>query len=96
MRWSGHPNLRRRPHAPNAGRGRLQAAVRRAFIAAGGEPVPSSVFYDWSYPGRNRLSQLHRHAVWRVLVKVADPIGRVPPYGAWLWRLKPGVLDLDD
>jgi hypothetical protein len=46
------------------------------------------VFYDWSYPGRNRLSQLHRHAVWRVLVKVADPIGRVPPYGAWLWRLK--------
>jgi hypothetical protein len=27
--WASHPNLRLRPHAPNAGRGRLQVQVRR-------------------------------------------------------------------
>jgi hypothetical protein len=32
----------------------------------------------------------HRYSVWRILVTIADPIGRVPPYGAWLWRLRTG------
>jgi hypothetical protein len=26
--------------------------------------------------------------IWRVLMTMADPVKRVPPYGAWLWRLR--------
>jgi hypothetical protein len=33
-------------------------------------------------------SQLRRHGVWRILMSIADPICKVPPHGAWLWRLK--------
>jgi site-specific recombinase XerD len=29
MKWAGYPNLRRRPHSPNKGRGKLQVAIRR-------------------------------------------------------------------
>jgi hypothetical protein len=31
----------------------------------------------------------HRYSVWRILVTIADPIGRVPPYGAWLGGCAP-------
>jgi hypothetical protein len=31
--------------------------------------------------------------VRRGLDRVADRLRRVPPYGAWLWRLKPRVCD---
>jgi hypothetical protein len=33
---------------------------------------------------RHLLTQAHRHSARRV----ADPIERVPPRGAWLWRLR--------
>ena len=33
--WSDYPNLRLRPYAPNAGRGRLQRQIRRAFQVHG-------------------------------------------------------------
>jgi hypothetical protein len=29
----------------------------------------------------------------RTLAKVAERVTRVPPKGAWLWRLKDGVCD---
>ena len=88
--WQQFPNLRRRPPRPAAGRGRLQVAVRRVFIASDGEPVPSSVFYDWCRgSGQRRLSQLCRHSIWRILVKVAVPIGRARlPGNPVLWKLK--------
>jgi hypothetical protein len=35
-----------------------------------------------------RQRRRHRYSVWRILREIADPIERVPPYGAWLWRLK--------
>jgi hypothetical protein len=85
-----YPNLRLRPPAPNKGRGRLQRQVRRAFVACG-PVVSSSAVYDWCYARGRRLTQRRRHSVWRLLVTMADPIRRVPPYGAWLWRLREPV-----
>jgi hypothetical protein len=93
MTWDDHPNLRLRPHAPSRGRGRLQVQVRRAFLVHG-PVVSSSALYDWCYPRRRRLTQRRRHSVWRILVTIADPIGRVPPHGAWLWRLRTDRLGI--
>jgi hypothetical protein len=39
--------LRFRPRAPAACSGRLQRQIRRAFLAADGEPLSSSRIYDW-------------------------------------------------
>jgi hypothetical protein len=86
--WSTYPNLRRRPHAPNLGRGRLQRQVRRA-LAVGGAELTSSQVYDWCYARRRRLNQRKRHSVWRILRQIAEPIGRADTIGRpWLWRLK--------
>jgi hypothetical protein len=81
------PNLQRRPAKPALGNGRIQRAVRRAFYF--GSEVTSSDIYDWVYPRRRHLlTQAHRHSARRVLMTMADPVERVPPYGAWLWRLR--------
>jgi hypothetical protein len=87
MKWADHPNLRLRPPAPNKGGGRLQRQIARAFMA-GGRELTSSQIYDWCFSQRRRTTTLKRYMVWRVLRKVADPVRRVPPYGAWLWRLR--------
>jgi hypothetical protein len=85
--WSAHPNLRLRPRAPAAGRGRLQVQIRRALAC--NEIVSSSQVYDWCYARRRRLNQRKIHSVWRILRVIADPIGRAPTIGRpWLWRLK--------
>ena len=87
-KWLGHPNLQRRPHAPHAGRGRLQRQIRRAFMAGGNE-LTSSQVYDWAYSRhRSHLSEAVRWSVHRILLEIADRVRRVPPHGAWLWRLK--------
>ena len=87
-KWDGHPNLRRRPPAPAAGRGRMQVAIRRAFIVHG-PVVSSSRVYDWVFARKRKLSQLRRHGVWRILREIADQVGRAPTIGRpWLWRLK--------
>jgi hypothetical protein len=90
--WESYPNLQRRPHAPNAGRGRLQVQIRRAF-AVGGAELTSSQVYDWAYlRHRSHLSEAVRWSVHRILRQLADRVRRVPPHGAWLWRLKtPGT-----
>jgi hypothetical protein len=88
MKWSGHPNLRLRPHSPAKGRGRMQQQVRRAFIVHG-PVVSSSQVYDWVFPRNRKLSQLRRHGVWRILSAIAEPVGRVSTPGRpWLWRLR--------
>jgi hypothetical protein len=75
------PNLQRRPAKPALGNGRIQRAVRRAFYF--GSEVTSSDIYDWVYPRRRHLlTQAHRHSARRVLMTMADPVERVPPYGA--------------
>jgi hypothetical protein len=94
MKWRGHPNLQHRPHAPARGRGRLQVQIRRAFVAAGVDTLPASAVYDWCYAKRRlmhgkRLTLPHRHSVWRILVTIADPVGRGTSIGRpILWRLR--------
>jgi hypothetical protein len=89
--WITHPNLQRRPHAPNAGRGRLQVQIRRAFV--GHRLLSSSQVYDWAYTRhrayRRPMSEAVRWSVHRILRQIAEPIGRAPTIGRpWLWRLK--------
>jgi hypothetical protein len=88
MKWPRHPNLRRRPHSPNKGRGRLQLQVRRVFAACG-PVVSSSQVYDWCFAHKRKVSQLRRHGVWRILQAVAERVGRAETIGRpWLWRLR--------
>ena len=49
--WAAHPNLQRWPHAPAAGRGRLQVQIRLAFV--GHRLLSSSQVYD-SAPNNRR------------------------------------------
>ena len=86
-----YPNLLRRPHAPNAGRGRLQVQIRRAFAAR--EVLTSSEIYDSCYAKRRMLGQQidrpYRWSALRILRTIADPIGRAETIGRpVLWRLK--------
>jgi hypothetical protein len=89
--WNHYPNLRNRPHAPAAGRGRLQRQIARCFVVFGPE-VTSSRLYDWCYMRRAR----HPHSVWRIVRTIADQIGRTPTIGRpWIWRIKtPGADSL--
>jgi hypothetical protein len=72
----------------------LQRQVQRALIVAGSSEVSSTVFYDWCYARRRLLekrplTQAHRHSVRRVLMAVAEPIGRAKTTGRpILWRLR--------
>jgi hypothetical protein len=88
--WSRYPNLRLRPFAPARNAGRLQRQVKRAFI--GHESLTSTEVYDWTY-ARHRargqhIKQRHRHSVYRILRQIAEPVRKVPPHNAWLWRLR--------
>jgi hypothetical protein len=94
MTWEHHPNLRRRPSTPAAGRGSIQRAIRRAFVASGADALPSSVIYDRAYV-RRRLGRcktlpagVYSRAL-RTLRTMADPIGRGSGSARpILWRLK--------
>src|SRR5262249_51030965 len=48
-KWPHHPNLRKKPHAPSKGRGPVQRAIRRVFMASGAEVLDSSVIYEWAH-----------------------------------------------
>jgi hypothetical protein len=93
MKWEHHRNLHLRPHAPARDRGRLQVQIRRAFMVHG-PVVSSSSIYDWCYARRRLmlgkpLTLPHRYSVWRILVTMADPIGRgTGSARPTLWRLR--------
>jgi hypothetical protein len=88
MKWNHYPNLAKRPHAPNEGRGRLQRQVRRALIVHG-PLVTTSQLLDWAYARKRRRPTGWDHSkVMRIAAEHCDPIGRVPPYGAILWRVR--------
>ena len=89
-KWSQFPNLRRRPPAPNKGHGRLQAAVKRAFVIGNGITT-SSVVYDLAFVRRpaRRLSHGNRRWIWIYLSRIADPIRRASTPGRpWVWKLR--------
>src|SRR5262244_3584082 len=93
MKWAHHPNLRKRPRTPSKGRGSVQRAIRRAFAASGTEALTSSAIYDWAHIrrrlGRRKSMPFGVYSrTLRTLRAMCDPVKRVPPHGAWLWRLR--------
>jgi hypothetical protein len=93
MKWEHYPNLRRRPPTPSKGRGPIQVRIRRAFIASGAEVLSSSAIYEWTHTRRRlgRRKTLPNGIYWgtlQALHAMCEPVKRVPPYGAWLWRLR--------
>ena len=95
MRRESLRNLRRKPLAPAAGRGAIQRAIRRAFIASGSEALPSSSIYDRAYV-RRRLGRykalpagIYSRAL-RTLRTMCDPVGRSNSVSGApiLWRLR--------
>ena len=87
MKWSGHPNLARRPHAPNKGRGRLQRQVQRALLVHG-PLVTTSQLLDWAYPRNRRRPSWDHTKVRRIVAEHCDRIERGRTRGRWLWRLR--------
>jgi hypothetical protein len=91
MRKESLRNLRRRPLTPAKGRGRVQVRIRRAFIASAAETLTSSEIYNWAHV-RRRLGRRKTlpdgiySRTLRTLRVMCEPIERVPPHGAWLWR----------
>jgi hypothetical protein len=93
MKWPHHRNLRNRPPTPSKGRGPVQLRIRRAFIASGAEALSSTQIYDWTHSRRrqSRRKKLPFGVYWRTLKTLramCDPVERVPPHVAWLWRLR--------
>ena len=93
MKWPHHRNLRNRPPTPSKGRGPVKVRIRRAFIASGAEVLSSTQIYDWTHSRRrqSRRKKLPFGVYWRTLKTLrakCDPVERVPPHGAWLWRLR--------
>src|SRR5262249_31565996 len=93
-KWLHHPNLRKRPDAPSKGRGPVQRAIRRAFMARGAAVLNSTDIYDWAHRGR-RFGRLNAMPVGvylrprRPLGARCEPVGRAPTIGRpWLWRLR--------
>ena len=85
-KWINYPNLRRRPHAPNAGRGRLQRQIARCFHVHGPE-VSGAVIYDWTQTWPD--GRKHYWSTKQTLCELADPIGRATTIGRpWIWRLR--------
>src|SRR5262249_49116452 len=91
-KWPHHPNLRKKPHAPSKGRGPVQRAIRRAFMASGAEVLNSTDIYDWAH-GRRRFGRRKSmpfgvySRTLRTLRAMCEPVGRAPTTGRpWLWR----------
>jgi hypothetical protein len=90
MKWDGYPNLRRRPPTPAKARGSIQRAIQRGFVASGAEALTSAQIYNWAYVRRRmgRCKTLPAGVYSRALRMMCGPVERVPPHGAWLWRLR--------
>jgi len=93
MKWAHHPNLRKRPPTPAKGRGSVQRAIKRAFAATSASELTSTQIYDWAHVrrrlGRRKSMPFGVYSrTLRTLRAMCDPIKRVPPHGAWLWRLR--------
>src|SRR5262252_6003079 len=80
-KWPYHPNLRKKPHAPSKGRGPVQRAIRRVFMASGAEVLNSTDIYDWAH-GRRRFGRRKSmpfgvySRTLRTLRAMCEPVGR--------------------
>jgi hypothetical protein len=94
MNRAFHLNLRKKPPAPSKGRGSVQRAIRRAFMASGAGVLTSTDIYDWAH-GRRRFGRRKSmpfgiySRTLRTLRAMCEPVGRAPTIGRpWLWRLR--------
>jgi hypothetical protein len=88
MKWNDYPNLAKRPHAPNKGRGRLQVQVRRALLVHG-PLVTTSQLLDWAYPRKRRRPGWDHTKIWRIAAEHCDRIGRGATRGRPIvWRVR--------
>ena len=79
--WEYYPNLHRRPHAPNAGRGRLQRQIARAFIAHG-DVVSATDTYRWCQRWQSsRFGMPERWSIVRILTTRCERVGRASTIG---------------
>ena len=86
MKWSAHPNLRFRPHAPNKGRGRLKIQVRRCFLGYRFRTTSQVFDYALARVRGDAWRQRHRWSVIRVLDQVAERVGeRRSETGSQTW-----------
>jgi hypothetical protein len=88
-------NLRRRPVKPALNNGRVQRAIRRAFLMEGREVLSSDEIYDYTH-ARRRMQHKKLGSYCqplRTLRSMCVPIRKVPPHGAWLWRLRNSDTD---
>ena len=93
-KWPHHPNLRKKPHAPSKGRGPVQRAIRRVFMASGAEVLTSTEIYDWAHVrrrlGRRKSMPFGVYSrTLRTLKVMCYRVGRGTSIGRpWLWRLR--------
>jgi hypothetical protein len=89
--WDRYPNLHRRPHAPNAGRGRLPKQIARAFMVHG-DVVSASDIYRWCERWQQAVADARTFlAVWG---KQAEKLSWTPTdlFGLFPIPLKPFEL----
>ena len=88
MKWRDYPNLSARPPQPALDNGKVQRRIRRAYAALGKPVLTRSELMRWTHPRPGGNRDNHRRAIRGAAERYCDPVARVPPYGAWLWRLR--------
>ena len=95
--WARFPGLRFGHMVGNRGRGRIQLAVQRAFIASPTDVLSTTQVFEFALVRvrRDRWRQRNRWSVVRALDQVADRVGRSRgPGRPWLWRVKATAADI--
>ena len=83
--------------ARKRGRGRIQVAIRRAFISANGKPCVARNFLRWAYPWADDYCDWMRWSVHRALPAIAVPVGRSKARGTPIvWAPRPELRRLID
>jgi hypothetical protein len=95
LKWPRHPNLRKKPPTPSKGRGPVQRAIKRAFVASGAETLTSSAIYNWAHIrrrlGRRKSMPFGIYSrTLRTLRTMCDPVGRSDSISGApiLWKLR--------
>ena len=75
--------------APNAPRiGRLMRQIKRALIAANGQPLGISTLLSWCYPRARKHPHWHWRNINRTIRKIALPVEPTRKRFASRWVLK--------
>ena len=58
----------------------MQRQIGRCFMVCG-PVVSSSRVYDWVFARKRKLTEFNRFDVWRILIEIAEPVGRAETIG---------------